>query len=598
MQDASSVFQSGSRPNPSGRWAWYNSKNNIQAEAIIHSVGPLEQLEGSAVAFVPSLNEYVKVQGLEFDASANGIGTTSPLTTGDRVIISYTEGYSSRPKVLQIKTDGPDIKEFLLQPGHPVPTPDTLFKGRTLNGRPTTFIPEAVKFAGRITAVIDRLEGLPGRENSPTSGNQVFNSLPGSARWSNPLGDYTMATIGTLTEFAADEVKAITSPLVDGVTLPIAKATHYLSFVRDTIRKYRTGQFRFNTSLSVNPETDDSLAVNLRAGNLLAGDSQTIFNDTLNQALFNLQVAEQESKKKEDFNDCIKGNVSSIQNRAQGFFKGLLQQALKGNLNPLNKINQILPQSLQLSVTSGTDGLPKSLGLGDLSLDLNTQKIKSLEPGGKTYDPFIKAGVQEVNKVLPNYLKATVTPDSLQLGSTVLRAKDIKEGELSVAPGIKVNSAKGKVSITVGSKAFDVSTLTAEGLLSSAEGLAGLNQKYPDLMQVSAKDSKIQIGPVEVDLEDFANFSFDAVKARELSGVFAENQVLTLFSQLPAPAQMAARALWKAGDFGTLLNGLIKPRNSADDKIISLEESLCKGLKGAIPPLINTKLDFMKVFNE
>ena len=105
------------------------------------------------------------------------------------------------------------------------------------------------------------------------------------------------------------------------------------------------------------------------------------------------------------------------------------------------------------------------------------------------------------------------------------------------------------------------------------------------------------MGPISIDLKNPSDLSFDSVKAREIAGVFAENQVLNLFSQLPAPAQIAARALWKGGDFGTLIKGLIKGRKSADDKAISVEESLCKGLKTAIPALINTKLEFTKAFN-
>lgn len=593
MSDISDIFQAGSRIGQPTRWAQADARNNMTYEAIVVSAGPVEQIEGSATAFVIGLNEYVKVEAQELDSSAHNIGQSYPLTTGDKVLVTFPYGNTSRALIVGSMSYDPRVSEYLLKEKK-LPLPDTKYKGSTINARPAALPPEGAKLGGRLAITVDRLEGI--REDSPTEGNQAFNQLPGSARWSTPLGDYRHNVLGEYVLYTNNEKKAVTSLLKEGATQPIDRAIHELQYALEQVRKYNSGFLRMG-SFSFDPQTDGTSAVNLTTGNTAYFTSQQLAEAQVTEATMGLQRAAQETQKRLQEDECIEENVKSTSLMGSSKFKGMFGKILEqGASQALSVINKVMPSWLQLNAEVALDeaGSPKvsAISIGAMSIDPD-KGIGDFQDNA--YEFATQLGVEQLNNYLPSQFRVGVSRESITIGGqTVPLSKLNSEGTVT-ANGVTLTKDGDKVKAEAGNKKYDIAKIAQDGSLAVlGQSLTSLNQILPSQLQASysANDDGTKtfgLGPVQ--LKD-GDITVDEQQLGELVSGFATDK-LSEFTQGAASSNWLSRMVWQEMDFTGLLDDFIKglvkdiiPGGEKSDKSITLKDSACQGLKPGVPPRV------------
>lgn len=120
---ATSLMRSEARPGLNQQFNYNTAYNNSLSEAVVVKVGPLENFECSIIVYIHSVRETFKLEaGLGIGASAEtSTGNYAPFFVGDKVLVSFVNGDSSRPTLIGRLYDQSGLSERLMQPGAPVP---------------------------------------------------------------------------------------------------------------------------------------------------------------------------------------------------------------------------------------------------------------------------------------------------------------------------------------------------------------------------------------------------------------------------------------------------------------------------------------------
>lgn len=517
------------------RYVEQDAHNNTTYNAVIHSVSPLNKLQGSCEVYIPRLQIYAKA-----DLSTGGYyrGTTIDYRVGDTVIIQFVNGKSERPLVLglaprhnnedallagEVPTLGVESENNPPEQNYPTASPESV-------------IPGAVKHNYDVTGVVVPIQ--------ISNDSFATSYVPATAAWSAG-GDYSIYPAGTFTVKAAHSqiiVQAPTGsqdpvlePFSDLETLEVSpELTHRL------VRAEPFGDYAYAPE-EYRPITYDRL---------LPG-SQDLFPIQQNKEV--IEKAQLESAAVQALEGCIDGNLGTVGDLLGKIAKVLVPFALE-------QLNSVLPDFLQVSM--GEDG---SIGIGPLSIDPSSGMITF---DGDVFNGFIEQGLGLISEMLPDFLGIDLSGGLLSIGDIQvdLNTMDFSFGDVEVGGFNLSQLDSGDIAIKLGDNILQ--TLTGWGQSILGKPLAELNKVLPEGMQVGMDLGEngmpvFNVGPLKLDFsqgfESIADIvTLDMKGLTDLIGGQLEGLFGNLMGQLPKPVMMLAQALWEELNIGGLIMGVLQ----------------------------------------
>lgn len=124
---------------------YYNGHRNMTHHGVVCSLGPLDHLAGTALVFIPTLNNtYTVYNHATSYSSTNGVGEQKTLVYGDAVTIAFEDGDSSRGYITAVRPHFNKLTEYVKD--NYAPQVGTTFQDITLHPKPIGQVTEAVRY--------------------------------------------------------------------------------------------------------------------------------------------------------------------------------------------------------------------------------------------------------------------------------------------------------------------------------------------------------------------------------------------------------------------------------------------------------------------
>lgn len=561
MLNTSDRYYFAAKPTNMARWPVEDQKNNINYEAVVQSVSPIDYLKGTCTVYIPHLNTYTKAN-VNLKDSSFFLGCTNSVKPGDHIKINFSNGKSEFPTVTSI-SNVHRSDQYLAEEELRVPQYWTLDEeGTSITATSNAYIPDVAKYGFKVNGIVYDFPGFL-QENQ---GSIIYNEMPGSAVW-DMLGDYNISPMRAVNLTATKINTEILSPRVDPVSFPIIDAQRVLKYYIDLYEKSKP---RFISAYNRTPILETPTATANVGGDYsgilpyipLAKEgikySRELVRNWKNSVF---KQAKEEVKTYSKEEKCTQKNIDEggrVFSEVFGFLGGvLLPYALEA-------VNNILPADLQINIEK-----TGSLLVGPIKYDPNTGDV---EFNGNTFSGLISQELDQINGLFPSWLGINITADSIGLGDTQVSISDILSGKTNLSLGdFAIENRSGQVLITLdGQTIADVtSTITqvtntaTTGLLGS--GISNLNQQLPDGFKLKLGFNKsgnptMSLGPISITpFGPNAGISLDqATLEKALQGLLG-SLIEPFFTQFPAPLQALGRALWRKVDIGQLF--IDSPKN-------------------------------------
>lgn len=218
----------------------------------------------------------------------------------------------------------------------------------------------------------------------------------------------------------------------------------------------------------------------------------------------------------------------------------------------LDLLNSLLPDYLKVNVVIERDQdghvYVKNFSVGAMVYDVQKDTVTV---SGDVFNPFINSGVDEVNKLLPPFLQVSASELGLEIGEIVIQKNELEQDvqkEYRVRDDIIVVNGNATTYIQMRGQKFNLGRATDIYVdRSISYGLEELNKVLPDLFYVSVRrdpedNSRVfDSGPFSIKASGKnAGLSVDQEKLKQTIEQLPEK----LLTEVPAPLQASARALW------------------------------------------------------
>lgn len=218
----------------------------------------------------------------------------------------------------------------------------------------------------------------------------------------------------------------------------------------------------------------------------------------------------------------------------------------------LDLLNSLLPDYLKVNVVIERDQdghvYVKNFSVGAMVYDVQKDTVTV---SGDVFNPFINSGVDEVNKLLPPFLQVSASELGLEIGEIVIQKNELEQDvqkEYRVRDDIIVVNGNATTYIQMRGQKFSLGRATDIYVdRSISYGLEELNKVLPDLFYVSVRrdpedNSRVfDSGPFSIKTSGKnAGLSVDQEKLKQTIEQLPEK----LLTEVPAPLQASARALW------------------------------------------------------
>jgi hypothetical protein len=521
------------------RYVEQDAHNNTSYKGVIHSVSPLNKLQGTCEVFIHRLQLTVKA-----DISAGGYfrGDTVNYRPGDTVIVEFINGKSERPIVTGLAPR--HNNELTILEGEVPQQAEKAENGSDKYPYPTAS-PEAV-----IPGAVKRNYDVTGHVVPIQLDNESFgiNYLPATAIWS-AQGNYYIYPASDMIVKATHQRMVIAAPegTPDPVLAPFAdleslevdpRLTHRLKIVDptdpDSMKDYVY-------------KDDEEMEILFDP---LLPMSQKLF--PMNGSQEAVTAAQGISSGIQAIEGCIDSNIDSIGGIIGQIIKALIPLALE-------QLNSVLPDSLQVSVDENGNVI-----VGPVSFDPTTGNVTF---DGKVFTGIVTDRLSSVIDMVPDFLGLKQSGSILSVGDATVDMSTMEvNGSVTVA-GLTISKQSGG-DVVVN---FD-DTVVGRIVDAAYDGVLGkpvseLNKSLPPEMQVSVGAGAnglpiLGVGPLTLDfsngfesIEDIVTLDMGAlldIIGGQLNNLFGN------LIQLPKPIMMVAQALWEELNIGGLIMGLIQ----------------------------------------
>lgn len=231
----------------------------------------------------------------------------------------------------------------------------------------------------------------------------------------------------------------------------------------------------------------------------------------------------------------------------------------------LEELNQLLPPWLRTSIRGD------ELTVGPLAVD---QKTGQIGFNGQVFSAAVGSQLSKVNKVLPSWLGISLTPSSIGIGDNNVYLDDLLNGPKEIGD-ISVVTEGDDVLIKMGDT--NLVNITG-GLKDLARGaltqpLSSLNQQLPEGLDAdvtfdAAGNPTVKVGPLSITpTGNGSGIQLDQKALGKLVDNYATGVIDSATKQLPKPVQILAQMAWEELDLGSLFLDKAADSNSV------LEES-------------------------